>query len=201
MSFSSATDPTIDKLLTFWFDGPATDRWFGSNDELDNQIRTEFGNHVARARTPELDHWTEEPSGSLALIILLDQFSRNIHRGSPESFSADPKALDMTTKAVAKGFDKQVPITQQMFFYLPLMHHEGLLGQIAGLALYEAFVTRCDDTGDPKAREMAVRAARFAKQHMDVILRFGRFPARNKAIGRASTLEECEFLKDNPYGL
>ncbi|MDI1490422.1 MAG: hypothetical protein OHK93_001625 [Ramalina farinacea] len=196
---SATTDPTIDKLLTFWFDGPGNERWFGQNDELDDQIRTEFGNHVARARTLELDHWTEDPRGSLALIILLDQFSRNIYRGTPDSFNADPKALDMTTKAVAKGFDKQVPLVQQMFFYLPFMHHEGLLGQIAGLALYEGFVTRCDV--DPRAREAAVRAVAFAKQHLDVILRFGRFPARNKAIGRASTPEEEAFLKDHPYGL
>ena len=200
MTSSAATaDPEIDRVLAFWFDDRyPTTRWFFQSDDLDNQIRTDFGTLVKKARTAELDGWTEKPQGALALVILLDQFCRNLHRRSPESYSADSKALDISIKALAKGFDRELPLTQQSFFYTPFMHNESMIGQIASKALYEGLVSRCGD--DVKAKTFAGSSIHFSQKHMDVISRFGRFPARNEALGRKSTPEEIAYLKENPTG-
>ena len=199
-SSTSSPDTNIDRIFAFWFDDRhAVTRWFIRDDSLDQQIKSDFGGLVAKARTADLDNWCEEPKGSLALIVLLDQFSRNIYRGSLESYSADAKAVDVTTRAIAEGFDKNMPLIQQSFFYLPYMHSESLLGQIAAKGMYEGLALRCSG-GDPKARDFANTSVEMAQKHMDVIAEFGRFPARNKALGRESTTEEIAFLKEHPHG-
>ncbi|KAL9125965.1 MAG: hypothetical protein Q9217_004909 [Psora testacea] len=201
MSSASASDPNIDRILTFWFDDqyPVT-RWFFKSEELDNQIKNDFGNLVEKSRTTaELDRWAEKPEGALALIILLDQFSRNIYRGSPNSYGGDSKALNIAVAAIAKRFDRQLSSMQQTFFYLPFMHDENMISQIAARALYEGLATRCES--DAKANDFVRGGVGFCQQHMDVISRFGRFPARNVALGRKSTDEEIAFLKEHPMGL
>ncbi|KAG8533970.1 uncharacterized protein KY384_001713 [Bacidia gigantensis] len=197
---TSITDPNVDRLLEFWFDPqyPMT-RWFVKDDTLDHRIKTNFGNLVAKARTTELDTWCKDPKGTLALIVLLDQFSRNIYRGTSDSFAADEKAREVAITGIAKGFDRRVSLIQQMFLYLPLMHHESILGQIASKALFEGLVNRCDL--GTQEHEQAKVASASAQAHVDVILKFGRFPARNKAIGRTSTAEEVAFLDEYPAGL
>ena len=140
----------------------------------------------------------EEPHSSLALVLLLDQFPRNVFRGSPESYSSDAKALRVSTYALAKGFDRRVPLLRQQFFYLPFMHDETLQSQVAGKALYESCAHRCG--GDVETRTCIEDAGKWGQSHLDVILRFGRSPSRNEVLGRRSTDEEIEFLKKHPGG-
>ena len=199
MSSHSTPDPNINRILSFWFDEQGTvERWFFKSDDLDNQIRNEFGNLVKKARTAELDAWAEKPQGALALIILLDQFTRNIFRGSPDSYSADSKALNISAQAIAKGLDREVSLTQQSFFYTPFMHSENMVIQVGGKALYEGLASRCDP--DLKAKDFAKLSVQFSQKHIDVIAMFGRFPARNVALGRISTPEEIAYLKEHPMG-
>lgn len=196
---TSTTNPDAHRLLDFWFDDayPITRR-FAADPALDADLRTRFGSLVASARTPALDSWQSHPHSTLALILLLDQLPRNIHRDTPDAFSSDAKALSVTTTAIAKGFDKQVPLNQQAFFYLPLVHTETLLGQIAGKAQLEVWEMRC--VQDEKVREFASKGVVMAQKHMDVIMMFGRYPSRNEARGWESTEEEKEFLRENPTG-
>ena len=134
----------------------------------------------------------------MALLILLDQFSRNVFRGTPESFSSDGLALNITTEAIAKGFDREVDQEQQPFFYLPFMHSETLLGQVTAVAHYELLETRCD-LGSDVGKHIQM-CTTFAEKHQHCILKFGRFPSRNKILGRESTPEEIAYLEKNPGG-
>ncbi|KAG0644991.1 hypothetical protein D0Z07_9091 [Hyphodiscus hymeniophilus] len=200
MSSTMPMDPDINRTMSYWFDGPEPQKkWFAGGPAVDAEIRDQFGGLVEKARAHELGSWTSEPVGTLALIILLDQFPRNIFRGTPSAFSSDPQALNVTTTAIAKGFDRSVSHTQQSFFYLPLMHGENLLSQVAGVALTEAALARCEPN-DSELKEYWERSIKFAYSHRDSILKFGRFPSRNEAIGRESTPEEIAYLKENPSG-
>ncbi|KAK3168515.1 hypothetical protein OEA41_004963 [Lepraria neglecta] len=192
-------DLSIDRIISFWFD-PCyqVKRWFEKSDDLDNQIRVDFGDLVSQARTPALDSWTQNPRGTLAMLVLLDQFTRNIFRGSAEAFDGDAKAMDISVKAISKGFDREVEPMQQALFYLPLMHNESLLSQIATVSFYENYAQRCQS--DSPAKSFATDSVGFAKNHRDVIAMFGRFPGRNKALGRTSTAEEVQYLKEHPSG-
>ena len=201
MSSISSIDPDINRTLSYWFDGPEPmKKWFRGGPHVDAEIKSQFGSLVQRARAEELDEsWNTEPKGALALILLLDQFPRNIYRGSPVSFSSDAHAVKVTTQAIARGFDRQVPHMQQVFFYMPLMHDESLLSQIAGIAMFESLSARCDPESEvAKHAELSVP---FARSHRDCILHFGRFPARNEVLGRKSTPGEIAYLKENPSGL
>jgi uncharacterized protein (DUF924 family) len=166
--------------------------------KVDNEIKTQFGDLVGKARASELTTWAEQPQGALALIILLDQFPRNIFRGSPLSYSSDSIAVEVATEAIAKGFDREVTHLQQPFFYLPLMHSENLLSQVAALSLYDNLCHRCEPDSMPK--EYAERSTEYSRLHRDVIMRFGRFPSRNEVLGRISTLEEMQYLEEHPSG-
>lgn len=194
----------VPRILTFWFgtaDAPhGSERWFRPDTNLDKEIKTGFGDLVveARNRKSSLDSWTETPQGSLALLILLDQFPRNIYRKSPDAFASDAKAVDVTVQAIAKGFDRAVEPVQQAFFYTPLMHDENLLSQIAAVACYEGMAFRGGEGS--QGRESATTSVGFARKHMDVIRAFGRFPSRNTILGRESTIEEVEYLKGHPGG-
>ena len=176
---------THDDVLDFWFAGdPGTHRkvWFEKNQDFDATC-SRFADALRDAKAGVFDHWTETPRGTLALIILLDQFSRNLHRGSSEAFAADPKAREIARTAVARGFDRMLGPVERMFVYLPLEHSEGLADQDEGIQL---FATLRDALGDDTIRH--------TEQHRDVIRRFGRFPHRNAALARASTPEELEYL-------
>jgi uncharacterized protein (DUF924 family) len=171
---------TPQDVLDFWFDGdPSTHRnvWFEKDDAFDASCGR-FDDAVRRARGGELDDWADTPKGALALVILLDQFSRNLFRGSPESYAADAKAREVTRTAIARGFDQQVGPVERAFFYLPLMHSEEPADQDESVRLSMLL--------DPSED--------YAKHHRDVIRRFGRFPHRNIVLGRVSTSEEEEYL-------
>ena len=191
-------DADIKRILSFWFDGSDFMRWFQQSEDFDKEIQANFGHLVTKARASEFDHWTQTSDGTLALLLLLDQFPRNLYRGSGESFASDAKAREVAVLAIAKGFDHKTQLIRQPFFYLPLMHDETLIGQIAGKGMFLECSRRCQS--DEEAANFLRTGIDLAERHIDVILQFGRFPARNQALGRASTTGELDFLKKNPSG-
>lgn len=195
----------IPRILTFWFGTPdaphPSERWFLPDPNLDSRIRSEFGPLILEARNTDssLDRWTETPPGTLALLLLLDQFPRNIYRGLPDAFASDAKALDVSVNAIAKGFDRQVEPSRQGFFYLPLMHAESLLAHVASVACYEGLVGRLDVGSS--AGVLAEKGLASARGHRGIVELFGRFPGRNGALGRVGSREEEEWLGEHPTGL
>jgi uncharacterized protein (DUF924 family) len=172
---------TPDAVLEFWFSPRIRPKWFVRSDELDREIRDTFGELHARAASGALDGWAASPRGALALVILLDQFPRNMFRGTPEAFATDAKAREVAHAALDAGHDHDLTQEERVFLYLPLEHSEDLADQERCVELMRAL----DDS--PIWHDYAVR-------HRDVIARFGRFPHRNAILGRESTAEECEFL-------
>ncbi|WP_119390550.1 DUF924 family protein [Taklimakanibacter lacteus] len=170
---------TPDDVLDFWFSA-GEDRWFTKDAAFDGQLSVRFKQALAQAREGAFDHWAKTPKGALALVILLDQFSRNIHRGSPLAFAADKKALALAKEAIARGDHLQFPAPQARWFLMPYEHAEDLDAQQRCVALFTA-----RDPGD---------MVHWAKLHLDIIARFGRFPHRNVILGRKSSPEELAFL-------
>lgn len=181
-------DPLAAALIDFWF-GPADDPdregfrkwWFEKNDSVDAALRERFGAAHDRALAGGFDGWLGAPEPALALALLLDQIPRNIHRGSARAFAADSKAVTVADAALAKGHDKALPATWRMFLYLPFEHSESLADQDRSMALFTAL-------GNDKLLD-------YARQHRDIIARFGRFPHRNALLGRESTADEAAFLQ------
>ncbi|MGC1411934.1 MAG: DUF924 family protein [Acetobacteraceae bacterium] len=172
---------TPDDVLDFWFAGdPETHRkeWFKKTAEFDATC-TGFADGLRDARRGAFDHWTETPRGTLALIILLDQFPRNLHRNSPEAFAADAKAREVARTALTRGIDQMLGEVERMFVYLPFEHSEDLADQDESVRLFTA---------------LGEDMTRYAEEHRDVIRRFGRFPHRNAALGRACTPDELAYL-------
>jgi uncharacterized protein (DUF924 family) len=189
----------IQRVLDFWFTGcerdtpnidARMDRWFGSSPELDQQIADLFGPTVERASRGELDHWTETPQGKLALIIVLDQFRRNIYRGKAEAFALDHKALKLCVDGTVAGDYKTLSPEQQIFFFMPLQHSESRKVQEKSVSIYKALASRVSAT----LRETFVTTAQFAELHRDIIADFGRFPHRNEVLGRENTPAEAAYL-------
>lgn len=176
------TDQTISPLdvLDFWWQaGPS--KWFAKDDKFDKRCEETFLPLIKAAKTGDLDHWMQSADGALALLILLDQLSRNVFRGSPEAFAADAKAVAIAEEALNRGYDRAYPKEARGFFYLPFEHSENMTHQERAVDLSKA-------TGDKELYH-------YALIHMDVIRRFGRFPHRNKVLGRQSTPEEIAFLE------
>jgi uncharacterized protein (DUF924 family) len=172
---------TPGEVLDFWFAGdPAGHRkeWFEKTAEFDAAC-TRFADGLRDAREGAFDHWAETPHGALALILLLDQFSRNLHRNSPEAFAADAKAREIARAALTRGIDRMLGEVERMFVYLPFEHSEVLTDQDESVRLFTTL-----------GEEMT----RYAAEHRDVIRRFGRFPHRNAALGRTSTPDELAYL-------
>lgn len=186
-------DSDAARVQKFWFNRPPLE-WIIAPEGLDAQMKSEFGDLVLQARGGELDNWLSEPESSVALVALLDQFSRNIFRGSPEAFSADTKAFDSATKAIAREFDSQVTVIQATALYMPLMQQESLISLIAVRNLFQALKPRCSNDEEHKWVDMGVAAS---KRHIQQLERFGRYPTRNAILGRKSTEAEEEFLKEH----
>lgn len=185
---------TADDVLEFWFPRDrerANKLWWGKDAALDAEIRERFGATLAAARAGELDEWAATARGRLALIIVLDQFSRNIHRDSPDSFAADAQARALTKDGLARGHDRELELLERLFFYLPLEHSESLDDQQQCVALMQSLA---DVAGEARQQEVAFYVD-YAIRHRDIIARFGRFPHRNAVLGRASTDEELAFLQ------
>lgn len=166
-------------IVSYWMEAGET-RWFTKDAAFDGALSVRFGEALKQARNGEFDDWAETPEGALGLVLLLDQVSRNIHRGSPLAFAADAKALALAKRAVAAGFHTAMPAPHAMWLIMPFEHSEQIDDQKRCIALF----------GTLGLNDMV----HWAKLHADIIARFGRFPHRNKVLGRTSTPEELAFL-------
>lgn len=167
------------QVLAFWREA-GKDKWFNKDAAFDDAIRRRFLETYEAAAAGQLKEWEASREGALALVIVLDQFPRNMFRGTPKMFSTDAMALAVTKTAIAQGRDKRADAVLRSFFYLPFEHSESLEEQARGIELYRA----AEDANGLK----------WAKLHADIIRKFGRFPHRNKTLGRATTPEEQAFL-------
>ena len=193
-------------LLDLWFGDDTDDAiratrqaplWWGKNSETDALLANRFGALAAAAANGELANWADVPQGRLALILLLDQLPRNIHRGTPAAFVQDPLARDLCLKGLVLGADNALSPLARVFFYLPLEHAESREQQTRSVALFEALAA--EQTGT-QPQETFAGFADFARRHQVIIERFGRFPHRNDILGRTSTPEEAEFLQQPGSG-
>ena len=193
----------IDAILACWFKEAALstpqidrrmDTWFGEDPVFDAMVQNEFADDVEKASDGKLDHWAHKPKGRLALILLLDQFRRNIHRGTAEAFARDKQALKLCVEGAMKKKDQGLTPIQRVFFYMPLQHAESLKVQEKGVQLFNKLA----EAVSPTYRETFATIAQFAELHRDIIACFGRFPHRNKVLGRDNTPEEDEYLADAP---
>jgi uncharacterized protein (DUF924 family) len=166
-------------ILEFWrAAGPA--RWFSKDQAFDEEIRERFATLHETAARGVFNSWQDAPESALALVIVLDQFPRNIYRDDLRAYSTDGQARAIARRAINRGFDQKVPTADRRFFYLPFMHSEALADQYRCIDL-------CRAAGDDEG-------LKYAEVHADIIRRFGRFPHRNKALGRRTTPEEQAFL-------
>ena len=182
----------VNEILNFWFGKPEDADygkirkfWFTKNPEFDQEVRSRFLLVYQQAAAGQLDDWKTSPHSCLALIILLDQFPRNIFRSQPQAFATDPQALSLAQYAVTQGFEQQLLPVQRWFIYMPFEHSENLEHQRQSV---ELFATLKDDPDCASGID-------YAHRHLKVIERFGRFPHRNQILGRESTSEEVEFLQ------
>lgn len=195
----------IRRVLDFWFsatelDAPQIDsrleRWFGTDPAFDERIRREFGDLVEQALAGGLDDWAQTTEGRLALILLLDQFPRNIYRGTATAFAGDKRALKLCVEGSMNNDYKSLTAIQRVFFFMPLQHAESAGVQDKSVRIYAALAEGVSDT----LRETFLTFAQFAELHRDIVARFGRFPHRNRHLGRANTPEEEEFLAGGAPG-
>lgn len=192
---------SAEDILAFWFGEPpagqaAVDalvkRWFGSSPELDAEIRDRFAPTMAAAASGRLDAWQDAPRARLALILLLDQFPRNVFRGTPAAFAQDARALDLTVRGTDTGMDRHLGPLERVFFYMPMQHSEAIAVQDRSVALFEALA----ESDAPRFLTDTLRSsADHARQHRDIIAVYGRFPHRNALLGRDSTEAEERFLE------
>ncbi len=189
----------IDAVLAFWFkeqelsapqiDG-RMDIWFGEDPAFDQEVAREFADDVQLASEGKLDHWAHKPMGRLALIILLDQFRRNIYRNKAEAFAMDKAALKLCVEGAMEKKDKGLTPIQRVFFYMPLQHSESRKVQEKSRQIYNKLASAVSAT----YRETFETVAHFAELHADIINQFGRFPHRNTVLKRKNTAEEDEYL-------
>jgi uncharacterized protein (DUF924 family) len=194
----------FESILEFWFgafpdayhaDPDKTGMWFRHGADYDGEIFTRFGADYFAACNGELDHWAESPRGRLALIVLLDQFSRHIHRGGAEAFAQDARAQELTLDGIARGDDQALHPVERCFFYLPLEHAEDASRQHYSVQAFEQLLA---DVPAPH-KDMFDSMLDYARRHQRVIERFGRFPELNEILGRESTAQENDFINDGKY--
>jgi uncharacterized protein (DUF924 family) len=176
------TIDTPDTVLSFWFTEHGPDDWFASKPEFDAAVIARFADTHRRAASCEFWRWRNSPDGRLAEIIVLDQFSRQIHRGKAAAFAADPLALALAQEAVRTGDDQRIDPTRRVFLYLPYMHSESLAVHDEAVRLF----TTLGNDG----------TLGFEMKHREVIARFARYPKRNAALGRVSTAEELAYIAE-----
>jgi uncharacterized protein (DUF924 family) len=197
----SPSNDAWEPILTFWF---GTDRgdpialkakqplWFAADPAIDAEIRRQFHGEWARAARGELGAWTSDPAGALAVVILLDQFSRNLERGKAAAFAHDERALAVAIKAIDAGFDRRLLPAERSFLYFPFEHAEDLGLQRRSVELFSALVR---DAG-PEWAWLTEDTLHWARMHHEIVERFGRFPHRNGVFGRASTPDEERYLAE-----
>ena len=171
----------IEEILNFWFIECKPEQWFKKNEDFDRMIEKNFSSTIEDAIEGKLDSWEETEIGCLALIILLDQFTRNVFRDTPQAFAGDERALALSTLCFNKDYLTNLDIHRRQFMLMPMMHSENLAVQDTALLLFKKYASEKD--------------YEYAEKHRDIIARFGRFPHRNMILGRKSSNEELEFLK------
>ena len=183
------SSPTL--VLAFWFGregepgyGEFRDQWFQKDGAFDREVTDRFGDLYERAAAGELDAWREEAEGCLALVLVLDQFPRNMFRGDARTHATDEKALGVAKYAIERALDRELPAFQKMFLYMPFMHAESVEDQRRSVELFEGLAA------EPEGPDVV----EYAVGHRDIVERFGRFPHRNATLGRETTPEEAEFL-------
>ncbi|MCV2870462.1 DUF924 domain-containing protein [Defluviimonas sp. WL0002] len=177
------------EVVRFWLEEVGRDGWYTANEDVDEKIRSNFGSLWERARDGALLDWCETPEGTLGYLILTDQFPRNMFRGDPRAFDTDAAARAVARTAVGRGQDLMIDEPQRVFFYMPFEHSEQMEDQDFAVDLISRNLPR---TGEGFALH--------ARAHREVILRFGRFPFRNEALGRVSSPDERAFLESGGYG-
>ena len=176
---SDAREPAPADILKFWREA-GRDRWYKHDDAFDAEVRQRYLDLWRKAAAGELSLWETTDDGALALTIVLDQFPRNMFRNDPQTYASDRQARDVAARAIDRGADKRIDLALLEFLYMPFMHSEHLPDQLRCIALFGA-------TANTENRE-------YAEQHADIVRRFGRFPHRNRILGRATTPEEQAFL-------
>lgn len=193
--------PEAETVLQFWFadvrscpEGFEQRKrfWFSPSPRADAMLRERFADAVTQALGGELDHWATQAGGNLALVLMLDQFPRNIHRGSPRAFAADARALVWARRGIEQGHDLELSVVERGFLYMPFQHSEDVSVQRESVELYD----RLRRTAPRQWVAAAKSFARFAREHKTIIDKFGRFPHRNQILGRPSTDEERRYLAD-----
>ncbi|WP_446311789.1 DUF924 family protein [Vibrio vulnificus] len=174
------------EIIDFWFNELEPMQWWQKDEAFDLMIKSRFGELHDKAKSGELASWREIPLGALAEVIILDQFSRNIYRNKPESFTCDSMAVTLTQFAIANGLDSQLSDIQKVFLYMPFMHSESKLIHIEAVKLFESVGIESN--------------IEFEYKHKAIIDKFGRYPHRNEILGRESTEAELEFLKQPNSG-
>jgi uncharacterized protein (DUF924 family) len=177
---TSLTVANPSAIIAFWFSEDVRPLWFDATPEFDDALRERFLATYQAAADSRLRNWEETVAGALALVVILDQFPLNMFRGQPASFATEAAAREVADRAIAYGFDQQLPPEQRQFLYLPFMHSEALADQERSVRLYE----------QPGLEDNL----RYAHHHCDLIRRFGRFPHRNAILGRVSAPEELAYL-------
>lgn len=192
--------PKVQEILEYWFGSlqigdiypkEKSKLWFGGGDDIDKEIRNRFEEQVIAATKNELDGWKETPRGRLALIILIDQFTRNIYRGTPEAFAYDSIAQELTLEGLCKEHDLALLPIERVFFYLPLEHSENIEIQEMSVQKFHAILPAVPS----EQSSHFISFEDYARRHYEIIKKFGRFPHRNKILSRESTPEEIEFLR------
>lgn len=176
------TDMHWQTVIDFWFEEISPKHWWQKDEAFDKAIQSRFGDWLIAAKKAELYQWRTEPLGRLAEVIVLDQFSRNIHRDTPAAFEADPMALALAQEAVALGIDTLLPVPMVPFLYMPYMHSESRLIHEQALVLF--------------SQPAAKGNLEFELRHKAIIDRFGRYPHRNQILGRQSSCDELAFLQE-----
>ena len=191
----------IEDILKFWFGRveetivPSENRakiWFGESEEIDAEIHQKFSDDLKRSTLGEYDGWCEMPRGQLAMIILLDQYSRHIHRNTLQAYAQDKKALSICLQGIKDEKDHALSLIERVFYYFPLLHSEQLSYQEQSIRVYQ----NLSDLAFSETRVIYDSFLKFANHHYTIIKNFGRFPQRNKILGRESTSEEIAYLKE-----
>jgi uncharacterized protein (DUF924 family) len=189
-----------ERILSFWLgtldehglaDRDLSKRWWTKSDAFDSEVRTAFEGDYHAIAGGQRESWLDTARGSLAYVIVLDQFSRNMFRGTAQMYAEDDRALSAAKRAVERGLDTELATDERVFLYMPFMHSEEVEDQRRCVQLFEQLA---DELSGP-AQERARFNTKFAHQHRDIVEKWGRFPHRNAILGRETTAEEREFLK------
>jgi len=192
MTSSSPALARAGAVLEFWFQERCRKLWFKCEEAFDAEIRERFADLVGPAAAGRLGLWESTTHGTLGLVILLDQFPRNLYRGLPQAFAADAEARRVAARALDRGFDRQTAWARRFFFYMPFEHSENAADQDRSVELFGAWV----EASPPESRAEAEEQFEYVRRHQEIIARFGRFPHRNLVLGRASAPAEIAFLQE-----